>query len=442
MTVGGPKPERVSRRALFWLALVAFGLPAVVILISSGYKPVYDSADYARLGLSIAHGNGYPRGPLGPTAFRPPGYPALLGAVFALSGDSYTAGRLATAACGAVAVVLVYLITLRLWGGRAAVFAGALAALFPPLVALDVGFFSEPLFLAFELCALFAVIRYAEDPHGWKAPLAAGALCGLAALSRDNGLLLIPVVVIAVAVAAQSWRERTLGAASVLIAAVVVVAPWTVRNALAYHRFVPVSTETGFTMIGVLNPQAAADGGEAHVPNEEDIVRVSHNEGQFDALLTARALHYGWSHPAYVVKADLLNVMRTLALWPGRYTGFYSYSALGVRWSRLWRGLTDLSVYVIYVLALLGVATMMRGRRTPTRPPPLVLWLGPVALLVASGLAAGAARYRAPADPLFLMIAGIGSATLAHVALTRTANLRRPLLARRRLDSRRRSSPL
>src|SRR4051794_8316751 len=62
-----------------------------------------DPADYVRHALSIAHGHGMaasfvPHG--GPSALRPPAYPYFLGGVFALAGDSFTAGRVASALLG------------------------------------------------------------------------------------------------------------------------------------------------------------------------------------------------------------------------------------------------------------------------------------------------------------------------------------------------------
>src|SRR5205085_342685 len=52
----------------------------------------HDPADYHRIALSIAAGHGYPQSIYapggGPSAFRAPGYPYFLGAVFAVSGNS------------------------------------------------------------------------------------------------------------------------------------------------------------------------------------------------------------------------------------------------------------------------------------------------------------------------------------------------------------------
>src|SRR3954451_19656107 len=72
--------------------------------------PVPDPADYVPHAVSIASGHGMadsfvPHG--GSSALRPPAFPYFLGGVFAVSGNSFTAGRLASALLGVVSVALV-----------------------------------------------------------------------------------------------------------------------------------------------------------------------------------------------------------------------------------------------------------------------------------------------------------------------------------------------
>src|SRR5260221_9264591 len=92
------------------LLLLAVGVRVGQILATSGWLPVSDPADYVRHAVSIAHGHGFaptllPQG--GPSAVRPPAYPYFLGGVFFLSGDSETAGRLASALLGVASVFLI-----------------------------------------------------------------------------------------------------------------------------------------------------------------------------------------------------------------------------------------------------------------------------------------------------------------------------------------------
>jgi 4-amino-4-deoxy-L-arabinose transferase-like glycosyltransferase len=421
-----PPDRRPSLRVMVAFAVLAFLVPTVIILGSRDYAPVPpgDAWDYNRHALSIAHGHGFAHAtfpvPGKPSAFRPPVYPLLLAGAFAVSGDSWTFGRVVTAAFGVSVVLLVYLIALELWGRRPATLAGLLAAVFPPFIALEVGFFAEPLFLTLELAVVLAVLRFGRDPRGLRWPLAAGVLCGLAALTRTNGLLLVPVAALGIAMLARSRREGTLLASALAAAAIVVISPWTIRNQIAFDRFVPTTTQVGYAAITVFNDLSRANQAEVALEPPE-LLRTAADrtltEADVDARLRSRAISYVESHPGYALKAVTLNTLRTLRLWRGRFTGFLSYRVDGVRWSRPYRDLTRLSIYPVYGLVLIGCGGLALSRRW--RRPPLFFWLVPLLLVAVSGVAGGADRWRAPADPFFLMLAGLALTLLADLGRSR-----------------------
>ena len=91
------------------MVVIALAFRAAVVVADTGYRPKHDAWDDNRHARSIAAGEGYPESYYvregGPTALRAPGYPYFLGAVYALSGDSIMAGRLANVALGGLAVI-------------------------------------------------------------------------------------------------------------------------------------------------------------------------------------------------------------------------------------------------------------------------------------------------------------------------------------------------
>jgi hypothetical protein len=96
-TLGGRLRELLARG---WpLLLLALAVRVVQILATRHWVAVDDPADYIRNAVSIAHGHGMAPSLIqqgGPSAIRPPAYPYLLGGVFAVTGDSETAGRIAS----------------------------------------------------------------------------------------------------------------------------------------------------------------------------------------------------------------------------------------------------------------------------------------------------------------------------------------------------------
>ncbi len=91
--------------------------------------------------------------------------------------------------------------------------------------------------------------------------MALGAGIGLLTLTRGEGLLLVAVVL------AAWWpalpRRALLARAAVVLAMLaLVIAPWTIRNAIVMDAFIPLSTNSSTTLWSGHNPQAT--GGQSY----------------------------------------------------------------------------------------------------------------------------------------------------------------------------------
>jgi 4-amino-4-deoxy-L-arabinose transferase-like glycosyltransferase len=422
------------------LALLA---RVVVIVATPDYQPLFDAADYDRHGVSIADGHGYP-GPQGgpptePTAFRPPLYPLALAGVHLLGGG-WTAGRLLGAVLGVATVLLVFVISRRLWGQRVALVAGAIVAVFPPLVIFSATLLSESLFLPLMLGVLLAVLQYREDPRlRWA--LLAGVLCGLAALTRSNGALLVLGAGVGVWILRPKFSRAAVAApVAVGLAALLVVAPWVARNSLVFDRPVGLSTQGGVVLAGTFNAEArdmADHPGRPRRPWKLDTFRDIYSQGDLDEAerstrLTSRGLHYIEEHPGYAVETAGWNVLRVFDIvhsgsWR-RVLGGPGLQGLGVE--PLISPVVPLSAYVLSALALLGVAAQAgvlgRGRRVPA-----FVWLFPLLMVLPAIAVWGLPRYRAVVDPFLVMLAAMGIVAVAEFVGRRSLSAP-PLTAERR----------
>src|SRR5215213_9692357 len=204
------------------LALLAFALllRLAFIVATPGYAPQHDDRDYDRLACGLVAGEGYTR--VGPanteracgdsptgeaTAFRPPGFPMFLAAVYTVSEplgiERWTAARVAQAVLGTAVVALLGLVAWQLFGRRVALAAMALGAVFPPAIVLGGSLLSETLFSALMLAAIAAALgdRRAGGDRRWL--VVAGVLCGLAFLTRSNAPALLIPLMLAVAGAGE-----------------------------------------------------------------------------------------------------------------------------------------------------------------------------------------------------------------------------------------------
>ena len=179
--------------------------------------------------------------------FRPPAYPVFLVAATLGHPDRIPIAKIANAVLGGVSPVLLAAISLRIFRSRAlALWTGALAAFHPAFLLVCSDIQSEPLFLLFLLSSGYVLLA-ATDRPSTNLALAAGALLALAALTRASALALAPFLASPLLDRHYPWRLRGHLAAAGLAGFFLVLAPWTIRNAMVFGRLIPVSDMGGST---------------------------------------------------------------------------------------------------------------------------------------------------------------------------------------------------
>ncbi|HWH44343.1 MAG TPA: glycosyltransferase family 39 protein, partial [Thermoleophilaceae bacterium] len=384
-----------------------------VVAGTPDFEPVFDAADYSRHAESIAAGDGYPGSVVTasqdePSAFRPPAFPYLLGGVYALTGSSYTAARLLCALLGVLTVLLLFMVARRTLGPRAALVAGGIGAVFPPLVFLSASLTVESLFTPLALGAVLVLLRHRESASV-RSAVAAGALIGAATLARYNGLaLLLPAVLATGLGVPRSMRVRAVSAAIVCAAALAVIAPWVVRTSTAFDSPTPLGTQGGYALAGVYNSVARSDPenpGAWRLPNVAPELRGlfsdrSIDERELDSGLREESLELMGEHPGYVAEVFARNSWRLANPRAHAEETSLSYDGMGIPSG--WRPLLDWSWFALLGASLAGAAAMAAGR---ARRPPLFIWAVPAVVLGTVAAVAAEPRYRTAADPFFALAA-------------------------------------
>lgn len=256
---------RVGLAALVAILLLGFGLR--VGEAWDGRAPVYDAAAYAAIAGNLERGEGFT---VGATATQPssnysPGLPLLAAAAYEVTGGAHERlARVLLALLGTLSVLFAYLLAQRLRRSAysphqgvanmpsavAGLIAAGAMAIYPALVEYQGMLMSEPLAATLLSGAVLAMLwaRDAGDRRPTRARwLLSGALLGALALVRPEYLgvaLLLGLVVFATGFRGD-WRRSLAQAAILLAGVIVVVAPWTIRNAIALDRMVPISTGGG-----------------------------------------------------------------------------------------------------------------------------------------------------------------------------------------------------
>ncbi len=414
--------------AVWALLLLALVLRLGYVAATPDYTLVHDARDYDFYARSIANGEGYGLSHGLPTAFRPPGFTFFLAGVYDVAGVAreeadkrLPPARIVQAFVGTLAVALMGVIAAQLWGRRVALAALGLGAVYLPLILIGGSVMSEPLFVVLMLGALAAAIQHRRSAHRYRWALVAGFVGGLAILTRANGFVLLLPLALGAWDLRPRWTWRALAPPALLVTvALATVAPWTVRNAVELHRFVPVSTQLGSALAGTYNDDARNDRADPaswralkHIGELRPIYgRIGTiPEPVLEAQLRRAALDYIGRHPGYVAEVAFWTTRRMLELG-GLDWARHTYATVSV--DRAWANAGIVCFWIFALLAVAGACTR-RARATP-----VFVWLVPVLMyLSVVFLVVETPRYRSPIDPFVILLAA-----LAVTAGTR--RLRRP----------------
>lgn len=249
-----------------------------------------------------------------PTAQFPPAYPFLLSLVFRVFGVHRTAGAILNVFLSAATVPLLYFAARRTLGRVEAVFVGIGMTLLLSQVFYADLLLSDTL-ATFEVVVLLALLPVL-DPGRLRSAVALGVLLGVATLTRAVGFVLI-VIPLAMWWGAIPRRLLTQQAAVMVAVTLVFVVPWTVRNTVEMHGFVPLATDSGPTLWAGHNPDAY---GAPVAPSQQLLssIRARPATAQYELgeyrLLQRKALSWMVTHPLDELR---LIPLKLVALFSG-----------------------------------------------------------------------------------------------------------------------------
>jgi hypothetical protein len=408
---------------VFVLALVL--RLAAVFLFADHHHP--DDLEYGAIARNLLAGEGYsfsyPVHYLGertgtestadeaqPTAFMAPLYTWLLTGLLAVFGpEAYLVLYLLQALAGALAALLLYRTAVVIFDDRSAkdrtaLIAGLLAAVFPTFVGSAALVLPTTLEQLVGCALLYTTAGIARNPEQLRFWLFAGLLLGVGGLLREVVLAYGPLIVLVGLLAGKQRRERLGGrvllrGGTAALIALAVLAPWMVRNAAVFDRFIPVTNRLGYNLYRGFNERA--DGFDtsvtpAVVENGLDDVWRTEGEAAFDEALGAAALDYIADNPG---RAALL-VLKRLGFG---LVGELDADAAGIGRLGTLRYLVYAAQLGLFVAALFGCWLM---RKLPAATRALIYGFFTVYLL-AILLTFVCTRFRVPLETVYCLPAAL-----------------------------------
>ncbi|HZR12603.1 MAG TPA: glycosyltransferase family 39 protein [Acidimicrobiia bacterium] len=441
------RAERRARRrglgfgwSLTILTLVAFGgRVAYVLTLRTRWKITFgDSLYYWGMANALARGHWFAAPSFAPgryvaDASHPPLYSLFLAVVPFFKNGPATPTQLMLWSCalGAVSVLLVGLAGREIAGSRIGLIAAGLAVVYPNMWVHDGMLLSETMAIFVSAGVVLFAYRFARRPSAWRA-VWLGVWCALATLARSELVLIVPLLLVPLVLtrADTSWMGRLRWLVAGGAAIVVVMGPWIGYNLARFKEPVYLSTN----LSGTLSAANCHDtyygktiGFKSYTCGYDYLITAANkhpgfntmDQSQQDRLVRAEAFRYIRTHLHRLPLIVLAREGRILAVFkPFQEVavdhGLYNEERTIGR-SLVW------SFWVMFPLAIVG-SFVLRRRRTGV--PVWPLWTMPAVVVIAVAFTFAQVRYRAPAEPSFVLLAAVAVDAGARAIAQRRAHRR------------------
>jgi 4-amino-4-deoxy-L-arabinose transferase-like glycosyltransferase len=333
-TLTGPiiqeKQKAAARRRLPTIVLVALALRLAAIpfnnfenLMDAAHIHAWEQGNVARA-LVAGQGFGSPFVSAQPSAIMPPVYPLIVAGFFRLFGVHSAQSILAVHAfdclINSLACIPIFLLARRSFGERAAWWAAWAWAISPYGIYFSAAWAWGTHLLLLCLCWLLYLAQDLERSPRLGLWAGFGLLAGFAGLTEPSILVVVPFLL-----ALAAWRLARAGhrwllpgaVASLTLAAV--LSPWLIRDALVFHRFIPVRDSMGLELwMGNNGSNLHWTSDDLH-PLHDAQELTAYNAGELAYMdhKAAQAKTYIKDHPGWYA---WMCARRAVYLWTGYWS--------------------------------------------------------------------------------------------------------------------------
>jgi Dolichyl-phosphate-mannose-protein mannosyltransferase len=324
---------------LAWMVLVALALRLAVIpfdtienLMDEDHIHAWEQGNTARA-LVAGRGFGSPFVSSQTSAIMPPVYPLIVAAIFQVFGvhtaHSIFAVHAFDCLVNALASIPIVLVARRSFGPRVGLWAGWAWAFFPYGIYFAAAWAWSTHLLLLSLLWLLYLAQELECSPRLMLWTGFGLLAGLAGLTEPSILVVIPFLLLLAASrlarAGQRWQFPTLVASLTLAGT---LAPWLIRDAIDFHRFIPMRDSMGLELwMGNNGYSTRWTSDQLHPLHDAQELAAYNGLGELGFMdhKAAQARAYIARHPSWYAQMCL---RRAIYLWTGYWSFDKAYLAM------------------------------------------------------------------------------------------------------------------
>ncbi|MCK4821635.1 glycosyltransferase family 39 protein, partial [bacterium] len=314
----------------------------------------------------------------------------FLSLIFFLGGKHYLVVRIIQSILGATSCLIIYFLGKEIFPRRVAIIAAIIATFYYPFIQMSAYLVTESVSIFLLLFSFWWLIKSKEDNLFWSLILS-GILLGLAGLTRSTFFGFYPLIPLIFVLTSHSKKEGLKQGVLIFIGIALVLLPWVTRNYLDFHKFIPISTRTGYVLYIGNNQMATGDSGgwwpqgrEYVVPHKVFLM----TEIEKSSYLGAEAKKFIKNNPKRFLDLFFKKVAN---MWRPYYSGTSRLSQI-------------VMIFSYIPLMILGISGIFLSYKTWRKTIVLVLFILYYVLIHA--ILVATIRYRWPTMPFFFIFAG------------------------------------
>jgi tetratricopeptide (TPR) repeat protein len=402
--------------AVFLLALCVRGLYLYDSSDNPTFlAPVVDSASYDLMARGAVDGAGI----TGEFFWQQFFYPVFLSTAYWLSGCSIAFAKVLQILLGSVTCVLIFRLGERLFGPRAGIAAGVMAALYGPLIFFEAELLSAG-WAAFWAVVLLLLLLKAAESKSLKLCFGLGVCGALSVITRPNFIVFLLAAGVWLAVV---WLRAKAGAKRLALGLLVVLAGFCIVG-------LPVAAKN-YQVTGRFSFLPGSGGLNLHIGNNPEFEAVALRPGQQWRQVVSLPLRQGLATPAEKARFFYARTLDYVRQEPAKFLSGLAHKFTQFTSTREPPGHTDLYLFrqwspllrllvwkangfgfpfgVLLPLALFGV--LVHLRKVPAAVLLFIIFY-PASVI----LTHVEARYRMPVIVPMCILAGAGLAKITELA--------------------------